>query len=1155
MDIFNYTRIKIIFIRGLNLGLLLCFASSSLSAQNNRHYSIQFNNFSRGNGLIQSNIRAVEKDKKGFIWLGSSDGLYKWDGQSLSVYQHSPDDSLSLSDNNISALYHDPSNNLLWVGTVFGGLNYLDLSTGDFRHWLPKLKSRQGERYLNNIKSICRVNDSTMLVGTNSQGLLKMIFKGKNPASSKRIDDATGNHDYRVFNIKKIDNRIYAGTSSGLFVFSENGEALHQLNKSLNKTLRNDVVIDATVIPGGNIILASINGLWKLKPDQNNAVPVFQDINIREITDITYDQDGNLWTGTLNNGLFTINLETGHYSHFRTHFRTHNRKTNNESLINNQINDLLFYQHQPILIAATPEGISVIDLKGKLFEGFDVGTWPETGNSSVFFVMKDSLKRYWFWTLDGLYKQKGFDQTFEKILSSELGKRKNVIKDGLQKNGSLWLAASNGMLEIDLNDDDQKKWHTFDHPDISHSVINDFSAIKSDTGNQLWLASRGGIVVFNIHDKKYVVYPFPLNEWKKLSVPVTDILLTDSNNCWIGTKESTLIHFNSATKSFNRISTVQQNGKNNLRPENYILSMTNSPNGRLWLATFGNGLLYLDKRTMTIHEDYARRTLSGNTYAAEYAKDNNLWVSTDYGICRVNPENGEIYEFGLDDGTFCQEFNEKSIYQTPEGEIIMGGTNGFVSFFPENISINHYIPPVYLSTYYIGYQNIPVGDQNLRDANEILGKEVTIDYGRNVISFEVSVLNFSDPHKNRIAWKLEGFDKKWSKSRADHIITYSNLPPGKYRLKVKGANNHNIWNEAGDFIDIAVKAPVYQKPWFSWALGGFVIILIFLIFWLRTRLLNRQKFLLSKMVRERTRDLRKAYQELKESQIKIISQNKELELHRHDLEKLVKERTEDLEKARRKAEESDKLKTAFLANLSHEIRTPMNAIIGFSTLLSTMDLSDEEKADFIKMIQKSGDNLLALINDIIDISRIETGQMVLHPGFFKTGPFLENIIKTLSFDPHKSGNVEILLDVPPDLWNFTIFTDEHRLRQVITNLLGNALKFTSEGYVKLSVERFSGQDMLNFIPWFEVRDVPEKTVVFIVEDTGIGIPEKYRQKIFEPFRKIETQGNSIYAGMGLGLSIVKNLLHVLEGDITLKSYPGQGTTFYFYIPEKCTGRE
>lgn len=1131
----------------LFLTFLVCH--TQLTGNNHTVDLLYFENLTREYGLVQSNIRAISVDPKGYVWLGSSDGLYKWDGLTLAIFQNDKNDSLSLSNNNTSALAQASDTSGLWIGTVFGGLNFLNYQTADFHSWLPVIKEKDGKRYLNNIKSICDVNDSTLLVGTQTQGLLKVsLTNRKDVRSFKRIATTKDQKNFTVFNCKKTDSHIFVGTSRGLFLFDNKGLLIKQIPVFSNDIFHEEWVKDFTQLPTGKILIATHNTLWEWSEEEMKPLHVQSLPDTPQITGLTSDHKGSVWIGSLTKGLFTIDS-------LGSNPRNYTASEKRGRLINNQINDLEFYGHQPILFAATPAGVSSIDFDRHIFKSYDLRELSNAQNTSIFFLMQDSQKDFWFWSLDGLYTQDASQEKFHRILSTDYRKRKNMVKDGIELHDKIWMATSNGLLETDLSGK-KMQWHRFSANTADDDRINALSSISKDQNNNLWLTSQAGVIVFNPEDQSFKVHPFPLQEWKEDYIPVTDMIFTHQHTKgWIGTKNEFLIHFNTRDTSFQKIPAVlKRPGNQSLPRSNYVLSMTSQNDDYLWLATFGSGLLRFNTQTHELSDEYAVNTLSTNTYAVCADKNEHLWISTDYGITRLNPKKKDFLEFGLDEGIFGQEFNEGAVSITTDGEIMMGGIDGFVFFNPREIHLNDYIPPVYISNYFIGTPNSSIGGLNALDVNEITSKNIEIDYDRESLSFEVSVLNFSHPEKNMIAWKLEGYDNKWSEASAMHIISYSNLPPGTYRLKVKGANNHGVWNEKGDYLNIFIKAPFYHKPWFSWVFGLAVVILVFWIFMLRMRLLKRQKVVLSKMVREKTRHLQKAIHELKESQRQVMLQNQELEIHRHDLKDLVTQRTADLEKALKKAEESDRLKTAFLANLSHEIRTPMNAIVGFSTLLSNMDLTDEDKSEFILMIQQSGENLLALINDIIDISRIETGQMNLHMRLIKISPFLNNIIKTLEFQPKKNSQLELIIDIPESLREVSIYSDEHRLRQVILNLMGNALKFTSEGYVKLSVEKFRGADLKSFIPDLEIQDPPHRALVFIVEDTGIGIPEEEQHFIFHPFRKAENSGESLYGGMGLGLSIVKSILPALGGDISLRSYPGQGTSFYFYIPYNTKGK-
>ncbi|NOQ25458.1 MAG: response regulator [Bacteroidales bacterium] len=291
-------------------------------------------------------------------------------------------------------------------------------------------------------------------------------------------------------------------------------------------------------------------------------------------------------------------------------------------------------------------------------------------------------------------------------------------------------------------------------------------------------------------------------------------------------------------------------------------------------------------------------------------------------------------------------------------------------------------------------------------------------------------------------------------------------------------------------------------------------------------------------------ELKKAEKEILQKNEEIISQKKELENHRNHLELLVKERTNDLEIAKEKAEESDRLKSAFLANMSHEIRTPMNAIIGFSSLLTDRDIVEESKNELVSHIVHNSDTLLRLIDDIIDIAKIEAEQLKIN----KLNCSIDLIFNELleKFDERKQTikkqNIKISINKEVKNNSLIIYTDPVRLQQVLSNLIDNALKYTEKGFVEFG---YIFEDSSN-----------NENIKFFVQDTGIGLSKDQQEIIFRRFTKIENNKKKIYRGAGLGLAISKNLIYLLGGDIWVDSEMNKGSTFYFTIPHiKKTDKE
>jgi len=273
---------------------------------------------------------------------------------------------------------------------------------------------------------------------------------------------------------------------------------------------------------------------------------------------------------------------------------------------------------------------------------------------------------------------------------------------------------------------------------------------------------------------------------------------------------------------------------------------------------------------------------------------------------------------------------------------------------------------------------------------------------------------------------------------------------------------------------------------------------------------------------------------MEDRMLKSEEAEKKIRIYASQLEQEIEQRKQaelELKEALKHAEESDRLKSAFLANMSHEVRTPLNSIIGFSELLANPDFDQKQKDDFIHHIIISGNNLLSIISDIMDISKLESGELQIH----KSQLNIQNFISTVKeqFDLQaKAKGLELQLIVPENNEETIIHVDADRLRQIFNNLVSNAIKFTSNGRIEIGYQ-------------------PNGTKIeFYIKDTGIGILQEYHHKIFERFRQIETSATRKFGGNGLGLAISKNLVELMGGEIWVESEIGKGSKFCFTIPYK-----
>jgi signal transduction histidine kinase/DNA-binding response OmpR family regulator len=436
---------------------------------------------------------------------------------------------------------------------------------------------------------------------------------------------------------------------------------------------------------------------------------------------------------------------------------------------------------------------------------------------------------------------------------------------------------------------------------------------------------------------------------------------------------------------------------------------------------------------------------------------------------------------------------------------------------------------------------VNIGPEELLQQNILTTEKIQLSYLQNVFSFDFTALNYRQPEKNQYRYKMEGFQENWIDAGYERKASYTNLSPGAYTFRVLASNNDGVWNEEGASVRIIITPPFWQTWWFIMLSIFFAIALIILVFRVRMEAIRKQKLILEKQVQEKTAELllqkeaveaqaenMQALHEQQQAQTEFLQSLNE-ELQRQKEEIIAKQK--EAEKARSEAEQANKAKSIFLATMSHEIRTPMNGVLGMAALLAETQQTTEQQ-EYTDTIRSSGEALLTVINDILDFSKIESGNLELDNHAFDLRHCIEEVMDVFAAKASQKG-LDLVYQIDYQI-PAQIVGDSHRLRQILLNLISNAMKFTHQGEIFVSVNLLK-------------MDSSNLDLAFHVKDTGIGIPKDKLSRLFKAFSQVDSSTTRKYGGTGLGLVISERLVNLMGGAISVESESGIGTMFTFTI--------
>ncbi|MDR0746158.1 MAG: response regulator [Mediterranea sp.] len=1069
----------------VTISQLLLLFSIVVHAQTGRFHSTD-------KELSNSLINKVYQDRKGFIWVATENGLNKFDGVRFSIYRHHIADSASLKNNYVRSLYEDSYGNF-WIGCI-NGLQLYDRATDSFSE--VRLR-RNGEEVDPHITAIVERSNGEIWMSTSGQGTIRIRMNDRgigepyDVALETELSERMNNLFLNTIFEDSRRNLWIAAEGKGLFRYSpETGELK---NFGAAQGLTNDDVAAICEDMRGNIFAGTLNGgLYMLRDTGGGRAGVFRPVAYNKktalnIKTLMLNREGTIYIGTDGEGLKAYDADRNVIVDCVTNTAPFDfSKSKVHSILQDKDNNLWLgiFQKGLILIPSAQNRFS--------YYGCNSIHKNNIGSGCVMAIWKDSRGVTWIGTdNDGLY---GIDDEGERLVHyshqpddeySVPGTIMAIYEDSGQ---NLWLGSYfNGLARMD-RDTGRCEYllQISSHNDMG--VSEKVSCITEDDRQHLWIGTLGsGIRKIRLSDGAVTRYESTRDEGSGWHI---DRLPNDWINCilkgadgmlWIGTYYG-LSCFDPRKDTF-----INYMNRNNLLPGYVVSSIFEGRDGRIWVGA-SEGLFCFDKKT----EEFTRFTTNDGLPSDVICgmmedEDGNIWISSHRGLSKLVTGERKFVNYYAADGLQGNEFSRGAAFKDKQGMMYFGGINGITVFSPKEIVEQKKELKVLITELYLVNRVVKKGD---RSGNHIITGSAVMDsdsftfaHNENTFGFEFSTLEFCNPERIIYQYKIDELGDEWASTYPGvNRITFTNLNPGRYTFRVRASGHDN----QSDIRTISIRI---APPWYetTWAIFLWVIITCTILYAVIMYILSH---------------------------------------FRHRQELLALEHQEEINEA----------KLQFFINISHEIRTPMTLII--NPLERLIAEEDGEKQPTYLMIYRNAQRILRLMNQLMDIRKLDKGQMHLKYRETDIVGFIGDVMQTFDYQARKK-NITFTFDHEEK--ELKAWIDMNNFDKVLLNVLSNAFKYTSEGG-EINVKLTAGHDE-------SVRGALKNYFEIGITDNGIGIDKDKIEQIFERFYQINNDVTKSNFGTGIGLHLSRCLVELHKGAIRAENREeGAGTRFIIRLP-------